>query len=194
MNALSYIVSGSLSNGFGLYCINGLVPGTGSHQRVGRKTKFVSIYIRGSTFQSIVAPTPTTAFTSLGCRMIVFVDKQSNNAAPNLVDLLQTTNTLGSTALTWTSPVNLSNAARFHILLDKQFPVQTTGPTYLQGNQTEHKIYKRLSVNTNFNTGVVGDYTDITSGSIWIALLSEGLIASQNACVFTGTIRLRFVD
>lgn len=179
----------------GLFPLNGIQSGSGINQRVGRRCNFSSIYIRGSTYQSVTAPTPTSAFAPRGCRIIVFVDKQANATVPTVTELLQGTRYDSVATTTWSTALNLSNAQRFHVIMDKQFVLQSTGPTWLQGGSVSHKIYKRINVSTQYNAGTTGTYTDIQTGAIWIMLLCDPTaVTGQLPPAFEGTIRLRYVD
>lgn len=197
--SVAFATVGTVANGSGVWCINALKQGSDINQRIGRKVRFHSLYMRASCYQSISAPSGTgSAATNYGdqsCRIIIFVDKQSNASVPLVTDLLQTYDLNSAKTVNYLSAVNLSNAARFHIILDKQLHVSSFGPTYQQGNAVETKVYKRLNLATQFNEASNGSYADIQSGALWILLIQDQLnYTGQQPIQFQGSIRLRYTD
>lgn len=176
--------------------LNGTQQGNDYTNRLGRKFTCRSIYARGfitpeydeSALGAIAVP------SQMG-RIIVFIDKQANGAAPTTTDLL-------AQALP-TSPLNLNNRDRFKVIFDDQFvfgPILSiTTATQAQaafgGDQIHsyHK-FKKLEVEVINNAGTAGTVADIQSGSIYafyIGSQAAGTNTDLNANIFW---RIRFTD
>jgi len=119
--------------------INGLVPGTGASQRVGRQIVMNFIRTRYICAVSLSA-----------CRFVLVYDSQSNGAAPAITDIFET-NTYGS-------EVNWSNRDRFLFIQDVTIPCD--GDSHL-----EHEIETELE--TNYNAGTAGTVADIATGALY---------------------------
>lgn len=156
-----------------IYLLNGLVPGTGSAQRIGRQVSLRSLELRFS-FSGGAADS--------FWRYIVLFDKQANAAAPAITDLL--------VANALYSPKNLTYARRFIILLDEIGSVETQAN---QGSMITFEKYKRLNYVTEFNAGTAGTIADIATGSLYLFVLGSNA-AGGNAFAISGSARLRFTD
>lgn len=173
--------------------LNGCVQGTDFDERVGRKILCSSVYIRGSVV--LENANDLSAGVTAGaqqCRMILFVDMQPNAATPATTDLLKEASP--------TSQLNLNNRDRFRVLKDKTFfmdPLITTAANASNAfNRTGYnvKVFRRLNIETIYNSGNVGNIGDISSNAIymfWIGTAVAGTDTDSNAKVST---RLRFTD
>ena len=167
---LKYVDTGAeavLTSTGTLSLLNGLVPGTGATQRIGKKVVFKSILYR-----AVLAGGANggTAFCGT-CRMIIVVDRQANASAPAVTDILQTASGL--------SPVNMDNRDRFYVLSDKEYPIDQLG-----GNQSaDCKIYRKISIPTVFNAGTAGTVADISTNSMYLLTIftQGGTIAAPTA-------------
>jgi len=156
--------------------LNGLTPGSTATTRIGRKIVMKSLYLRYSL---------SLAATSTGgspVRIIIFYDKQANATLPAITDLLEVSN--------FNSTNNLSNRDRFVVLCD-----HVSEPVSVQNNFTvTGSLYKKLSLETMFNTGAAGTIGDITSGSVFITFATAvGGIGVAGAELNWRT-RIRFDD
>lgn len=156
-----------------IYLLNGLVPGTGSAQRIGRQVIIKSLELRFS-FSGGAADS--------FWRYIVVLDKQANGAAPAITDLL--------VANALYSPKNLTYVRRFTILLDEIGSVETQATS--ESMKTFEK-YKRINYVTEFNAGATGTVTDIATGSLYMFVFGSNA-AGGNAFAISGSARLRFTD
>lgn len=154
--------------------LNGLVPGTGATTRVGRKVTLESIQFKGTVSMA------ATSTLSGRCRMRVVYDKQSNGAAPAVVDIFE--------ADSYASPNNISNNERFVTLADKECEIGAQGPQIASLD-----FYKRLGMEENFNAGVAGTIADITSGAIYVLWGDDGRIGVAQP-QFNGYFRVRYTD
>lgn len=159
--------------------LNGLAPGTGASQRIGKKIVNKSIQYRLSLDAGSAGATIFRGFV----RMLIVYDKQSNATAPTVAQILE--------QVAGSSHMNMDNRDRFTVLSDKQFALDQSGGH--QSGQT--KMYKKLSLPTIFNAGTAGTVADITSGSIYLLYISENSAGSAtNTPLGTFTSRIRFDD
>lgn len=154
---------------------NGLVPGSGANNRIGRKIVMKSILLRWS-----IALSPTTTQGGTFRVMIVY-DKQANATAPAVTDILLSAN--------YTSQMNLSNRDRFVVLADV-----ITDPISAGGNYSiSGKLFKKLNLETMYNPGVAGTIGDITTGSLYVLIGNNGTFATAQP-VITYETRVRYED
>jgi len=163
------------------------ILGSDMTNRIGRKIRLKSVYLRGTLQREsyAVGDHPAT-----NCRLILVHDKQPNGAAPAITDIL--------TASTSVAHLNLNNRDRFAILKDK---IWSLDPFYL--NQTANnqysgmgrtvapiKIFKKLDLEVIFNATNGGTIADINSG----ALLLVTIGSTADGGSFTLSTRVRYVD
>lgn len=176
--------------------LNGCIQGTDFNERIGRKIIPRSVYIRGQMYPELARTSVTAGvqetLAQLG-RMILFVDLQPNGAAPAVTDLLNTASSF--------SQLNLNNRDRFRILVDKAFAfpnavkaftaLGSTSGTY--GSNFKLKIYKKLQMETIYNSGNAGTIADIQSGALYILWLGSEASGTTDINAMA-TVRLRFSD
>ena len=161
-----------------LHLLNGLVPGTGASQRIGKKAIMKTLQFRAAMGGGTTGATPFQGFV----RLLWIYDKQSNATAPTVAQILEQTS--GS------SMMNMDNRDRFTVLADKQFALDQSG-----GHQSAQcKMFKRLNHATIFNNGTAGTVADITSGSIYLLVINESVNINTNDPIIYYTNRIRFDD
>lgn len=172
--------------------LNGCIQGTDYTQRIGRKIVLQSVYVRGRV--QIEGPASGVQNASQLVRMILVIDTQPNGTVFAITDLLNTAAP--------ESQLNLNNRDRFSIICDKEwvfdpYIVSTTATQSLGiGGRTIQalKKYKKLNMETIFNSGNAGTVADMTSGAlymVWIGSNAASANADSNAIVST---RVRFKD
>lgn len=166
------------------YLCNGLAQGAGPNNRLGRKILMKSIYVRATHYCTAAAS------VSGPLRMIVVYDKQTNGAFPtataaNVVSSPLTTDHINSSN-------NLGCADRYITIFDKLFPpvAGATNPGAPQA--ATKKCYRKINLEQVFNTGNIGDITDINSGAVYIAFCSAGFNATGSVVDYM--VRTRFED
>lgn len=173
-NYTTYAPAGNLN------LLNGLAPGTGPSQRIGRKVKFLSMLFRGAISSGA---TGANVFRGMVRTLIVF-DKQTNATAPTVNDILETADA--------TSPMDMNNRDRFVVLYNKLHAIDQAG-----GHQSAYvEFYKKISLSTIFNAGVAGTVADITTGSIYLVVLGangEAAVPTNNPGLYFYS-RLRYDD
>lgn len=122
--------------------LNGLVPGSGSSQRIGREVLIHSIRLFFDNGNATK------------CRFVLLFDHQSNGATPAVTDVFQTD--------TYLSCPNFSYRDRFEFLLDVILP--TNG----QESHLEETLETQLT--TFYNSGVSGTVADIASGALYLMM------------------------
>lgn len=171
-NALVTLGAGTLA--VGALC-NGIVPGSGANNRIGRKIVMKSVLIRWS-----VALQATTVGGG-SVRMMLVYDKQANATAPAVTDVLVQN--------TFTSPNNLSNRDRFVVLWD-----EVTDSISINNNYSiSGKFYKKLNLETMYNAGTAGTIGDITSGSLYVLIGNNGGFTTAQPQI-TYETRVRYLD
>lgn len=164
-----------------LTLLNGNTYGNTATTHVGRKIRMTSIQYRwrGGTSSA------NTATGSSALRMLVVYDKQANHAAPTALQVC--------TVDSIVSPMNLNFSQRFVVLFDEiiapytpQYGVDGTAAFYRKG-------YKATNLVTEFNTGSVGDITDIETGSIYALFWQDGniLVGTPSNAVY---FRMKYED
>lgn len=181
--------------------LNGLKPGSGINERIGRRILMKSLYVRGTVYGPNGSKTPP-----FNVRMICILDKQANAVQPQITDILREFDKNSGAVTDYSTPVNISNAARFSVVLDKTFTGQNystdiaTGPNFSAGTKPV-RIYKKMNLFTQYNEGTSGGVADITSGALYLifmvdidALFPTGSIAEADKPKIDLTARLRYID
>lgn len=154
--------------------LNGLVTGSTATSRLGQSIKMISVY--PNLFWSINAAAATTYV-----RVIIFIDKQANGAAPAGNDLLVTSTSV-------LSPLAIANSRRFKVLMDIRKTLS------LNGNEiVRYKRFRKLQTHVEFNTGNAGTIADIQTNSLYLMHMSDQP-AGMNVPTFSYNVRTRFID
>jgi len=143
-----------------------LIPqGVTKNQRIGTKCTLVNINIHGQ-FSLFGEPAATVAQTGNRVRMVLYIDKQANGAAPIVADLIANAPTAASTIDSFR---NLDNVERFVILKDKTYTLNQTTPPSDGANSSivhrELKINKKCSIPLDFSS-TTGVLTELRSNNV----------------------------
>lgn len=159
-----------------LALMNGLVPGTGFSQRVGRQVQFVSLEC--NFLSKVTDGTGEDQYH----RVLIVQDKQPNAGALTITDVLNSVSTA--------SFPNLVNQKRFRILLDRRIYLNDDSEP---GSGRVWAWSTPINIVTQYNDGNAGTVADIATNSLYfISIGSEaaGATAGTELCAS----RLRFVD
>lgn len=159
----------------GVGLLNGCQQGSDASNRIGRKICMTSILFRWS------ASLGSTSTGGSPLRIVIVYDKQANGAAPVPLDIFQNND--------FESNLNLNNRDRFLVLSDVYTQSMSANGEFATGG----KIYKKLNLETVFNSGSAGTIGDITSGSIYAWVSQINTIGTANAS-FQVACRIRFTD
>ncbi len=156
--------------------------------RVGRKATIKLISWRGQVtlpIQDAVA----NVLTGVTCRVILYLDKQANGAAPAVLDILETA--------VPHSFYNLANRTRFSILSDRQYALSYSsagsdgaGLMSMNGVVREWIVTKKCSIPIEWdNTANTGAIATIRSNNIGVCLVAQG-----GTVGVASSMRVRFTD
>ncbi len=168
--------------------LNHIAQGVTEKTRVGRKCTIRSVNWRFTLGipESDAIADPASGDT---IRLIMFLDKQANGAAPGVTDILASAD--------YQSFNNLANKSRFRTLMDRSYTLNyhslaSDGAAVVsQGNWNENDaFYKKVNIPIEFDaTAADGSMATIRSNNIGVLAISKmGLGAIE------GKIRLRFSD
>lgn len=193
-----------------------VATGTSPVTRVGRKISVKNLMVRyfyqfyWSTFTGTGVASLYT-FNAIPCRIITFIDKQTNGVLVTSNDLLDYTATLASTSTVnnyFLAARNLSNESRFKVLKDE---IVMSEPGY--GVTSAANIVKPVEhvvagkYKFNFKDGIPIEYAvDTTTGAVgtiktnnlYVAIVPMGINFNQVEANlygnFTTFTRIRFLD
>lgn len=171
------------------------ILGSDYTQRIGRKTKLKTLYIRGFVTSEAARTSGSTGSNAAQqVRLIVLLDNQPNAAVPAVLDLLNSADP--------SSQLNLNNRDRFRVIKDKLYAfdpyiVQTTASQAVASASRQiynMKVFKKMDIEVIFNATNGGTIADITSGALymfWIGSSAPGAGIDANATISS---RVRYVD
>lgn len=152
---------------------NGVAQGTTANTRLGRRIRIRSITVRAALYKA------ATQTLETALRFVLVYDMQANGTAPLATDILQSDQIAGV--------MNLNNANRFKILMDKTACIGAVDNTAV--NITK---YLKGDWITQFNAGSAGTIGDIQTGSIYLLVYGPNIgVAVPNGAF---TVRVRFSD
>jgi len=162
--------------------MNGLVPGSNADQRIGRQVTVRSIEGRFTTYSTI------SATLIQNVRYMVVLDKQANAATPAYIDIFSASNPIALR--------NISNKKRFKVLWDSHL-IALTGNGGAAANLTANSMssqqfYKKIRIQTQYNSGTAGTVGDITTNAIWFICIGDQ--ASGSGANIVGETRIRYDD
>lgn len=161
-----------------LLLLNGLSLGNTAITRVGQQVSIKSLQITGRWANDQAVPQ--------AMRIMVFIDKQANGAAPAVTDLL---NSVVPTALR-----NLAWRKRFNVIVDKFYSVGGYTAAVETNVYRVVKMYIKFKrpLKVEYNTGNNGNIQDIAANSLYWCVV--GNQAAPGGCPFVGNARIRFYD
>lgn len=155
--------------------VNAIAQGTDASNRIGRKIILKSLLIRYA-----IKLGSTSTFGSQ-VRILVVYDKQANATAPAITDIL--------TLDEYFAPNNLSNRDRFVTIFDHTTEAISAGSNAQVGDT----LYKRINLETIYNSGTDAAIGSIASGSVYLMFAQAGGLLTANGNI-NGRIRLRYTD
>jgi len=176
----------NVSNAGTFVLLNGIAEGDDFNNRQGRLINIKSLHCRWYSGP----PTNQASENKTGgdvLRIIWFIDKQPNGAAPTTAELLA--------AAEPTSPLNLNYRHRFNILCDEFIPIDpfttdagsllaTGGPNTKAG-----EFYRKLNFQSVYN-GTAGTIGAISTNSLYMFYILD----NSDSCAFKYYNRIRFDD
>lgn len=174
--------------------MNSLGTGVNSPNRIANEVRATSVKLKIDVSQ----PSALTAITIPKVRMIVFWDKQANQAAPEVFGALNSTSLLVTDLAvpTLLAMYNHNNVkARYKVLWDVTFcpqAYQYTAPT-VQGNRRFFNKKIKLSRRVLYDDSTTG-ITAIETNALWIVFMSDAAPASVDRPVIDLSWEFFFKD
>lgn len=153
----------TLLNNTTIGCLNSPAQGNGPSERIGRKITGVSIHVKG-----FILSDPNTTARGNVVRIVLFRDKQTNNAAPPATGPF----IVPPNSYHVNSYRNLELSSRFNVYYDRTFTLNPVDYFNSGSNTTEDNepripfsINVRVPFNVEFNA-TDGDVSSITDDSL----------------------------
>jgi len=188
------ILSTTNTNG-NIILLNGISPGSGSWNRIGRKVKLRSLRCKGTVFFRQEAA--GAGANSNSVRISVVWDKQPSGAAiPNFDTIFGGTDQTGAESSTYRSNVRYDNTQRFTVLKDMTTSEDFYLALTLQSKMVPFDFFINLKKAETVYSGQTSPCTiaDISTGALYFIARAQ----VNNANVFTeinqSVFRLRYED
>ncbi len=161
--------------------LNGIAAGTANFNRIGKRLSMRSLWI-----QLVVERGLTSTANTDYVRLMIVLDKQANQAAPIVTEILQLDTPVAPVVDMW-APLNLNNTNRFSVLWETRVALYNN---FIQGRIV--RKYLRLSQTVVFdNSGAL--VADISTNTLWLVAIGSALSGGGQQPQLNGKIRLRFV-
>jgi len=178
-----YIVSataGSIQADF-----NGLAQGSAAGQRVGNRVNLTNFNLHAECAAGTKIRNEASTH-----RIILFIDKQCNGAAPAVTDILQTASVY--------SFRNMYTLDRFVILKDKLFTLNANAPgSSATTLQLENSRVIKMSWKGNlpiFYSGIGSGVGNISSNNVGLLYICDTANQAGDAQGMVGTARVKYTD
>lgn len=168
INHLSTIGSsvGLLASPMYITCLNAIVPGTDSSNRIGRKVTMRGLNLNFS-FGAVNSSNIPTTSTAGSVRVLIIADRQSNGGPyPTYLDIFSDDSIADGAPLV-TAQLNPNNRERFYKLYDRT-KVCNPGSSNAVVN---FRAFKRLALPVIFNSVVGNTLTTIQTNALHLVLL-----------------------
>ncbi len=173
-------------------CLNSMIAGAGSSERIGRKIVCKSVYINGAVY-SAPQVNLTSGDTPPAIMLALVLDKQSNGAQAQSEDVFKN---VGVNAVQACNVIrNLEHSTRFTVLWSKRYimPMQQMGGDSTNfdtsGAQFKFKIFKKLNLPVLFKDAL-GNVTSITDNSLHMMAFCDSTATTP---ILSYMSRVRFV-
>lgn len=196
-------VLSTLNTNAGIVVCNLIQAGTGSFNRIGRKSHGLSLRLWG-VLQCFHASEATTGnYIANTLRQVVVWDKQPTGTLPTFDSIFGVTDQGGTESTTFMDPLKYDNMDRFQILRDVKYDSEVMAQPNPDGtekrlhNNFEYDIFINLGGRESVYSGNSSPMTisDISSGALYIIYRATGgttvtqwNLSSNNNC------RLRYND
>ncbi len=183
--------------------INTIGQGSSDSQRIGKKTRIVSIHVRAELKRNTDLTTGTgedQAVDRETNRILLVWDKQPNGAKPTVDDIIRIQTGYNGYAFN-----NMDNRMRFNVIKDWQlctggYQLRTNASTlgqgfYYSGGPEIHclEFYKEVDYVTGWG-GVGNQIADIKTGALFLVFTNARATADPSLIKLIGQCRIRFVD
>lgn len=147
-------VNGAINVNGSATLINGIVPGTGASQRVGRKVVMRALNVKIALGCGVAGATPFRG--KIACSIVY--DMQANSTAAAVSDIYSGT---GANQF-----MNLDNRGRFKVLWRRNYYLDQSGGLGAAGADSNLKLMNPVV----FNSGTAGTVADIMTGALYFVV------------------------
>lgn len=168
-----------------LSVLNDMAQGTSDITRVGNSVLSKSIQGKGLVYWNTAASGPEVL------RVMVFRDAENTDGTPPAIsEVLEET----SSPAVMSSPLNIRNTQRFHIIFDKNYILDQYHPMFKfkffnQFPVLKDKMGRRIKgIHAKYNAGTTSAWAE---GALWIMVVSN---AATNGPGISWYTRYRFID
>jgi len=195
LNNMSVAIS-DFSNNANIVLLNGISPGTGSFNRVGRQVALKSLRWTGKLSISRTGGLEDEAPMA---RMLLVWDAQPSGLIPIKGSILGQTSQMGVETTSVYDHIRYDNTSRFKILKDELIILNLTGELAAGELMIQSIPFDWFIDLTGKNTLYSGQSTpcniaDISSGALYLINMTDIVLGEGNACNVSGVARLRYTD
>lgn len=166
------------------FLLNGISQGGDQGQRVGDRIRMKHLDLRYSATQA------GTGTGSQCIRVIIFVDRQPNGAAPSATQLFLDT-TAGEE---YVSPFNINGSKRYKILYDKFHDIQRVGgATDTRSVVSKNKQKIKINMPVVYN-GTTSGIASINTNALYCAIVGDQASGANASVSFDAVPSLIFED
>jgi len=185
------------------FVLNLVQQGTGSWNRVGRKSHLTSVRVKGILSHTATAQVTTGIMLSNFIRMVIVWDKQPSGAAiPSFDQIFGITAQDGTESCPdITCPPRYDNMDRFRVIKDKTIPMNVgvvgpTGTTLNTQHLQEVDEYVKLPSLESVYSGQSAPMTiaDVSTGALYLYFRAYNNSAGASQCAVDAIARLRYTD
>lgn len=213
-NAGTFTIESVLSDNGTIYAINPMQAGVGFFNRVGRKTKTLSLRIKGTIATSFVmnlAPTPP-AITGQQIRIALVYDREPTAVVPPFNTIFSQVDNVGTSTVNLNSALAMSRADRFRIISDELMdipiiasPISTDAD--INGNTDETNsifqynhidkffdVSKRDLTQLYLSTTNPAELANLSNGAIYLVLKARQNNSNTQSAWVDGGVRIKVSD
>jgi len=191
----------NVSTGVGV--LNLIAPGSGSWNRIGRKTFPKSLRLK-YTVEYTFQHTATNSVQANCLRILLVWDKNPNGAAlPSFNTMFKQTDQFGAELSTWSAPAAFDTMDRFRVIRDRVIDLnpQIYPPASTNEGQWHQNVDEFIVLPEGLETVYSGQadpqtIADIYSGALYmVAILQKSLSSGYAVRLSAGSVaRLRYTD
>lgn len=175
-------VNTNLSQTGGTTCLNTMVLGSDSNNRIGRKVELKHVNVKLEYFNAHLAS--VTQAPSETFRVSLVYDRQSDGANVAYTDVYSVNGSINAPYATR----NINNIDRFVVLKDWVLNLNSSLTTT---QLMEH--YCAVSHDTRYNGTNGGTYADISTGGLWLVYASDNAVMADEGQL-NGYCRVAYAD
>lgn len=184
------------------------IEGSSFYNRIGRRTRCVSLEVRG-----FIQPSKgnAAAVDAQLARIIILYDRQPNGAAPTLGTVLTDYDFNGTATTSAQSGLNMDNRDRFVILRDRKLILPPLGVNGVAPTTTSPNVYttnsdlsdsqmnyceyiKTQGLETQYKGTGGGTISEVATGAYLILLIAQTDSNGTPAWQLNFTVRQKFLD